>query len=359
MIKYLGSKRKLIPQLLDVFGTSAQTNKRRRVIFDVFSGTARVGHAAKKAGFHVISNDLSTYGKVLADTYVVANKQDWFAPVTDELQRLQSLAPKPGYLTQAYCHDSRFFHPDNGAKMDAIWEDILSKNHTPLMRSILLTSLIEAADRVDSTCGVQMAYLKKWAKRAMNPLELRVPDMLESPLQHCSLQGDAQETIQSVEADISYLDPPYNQHSYLGNYHIWETIATGDKPERYGVAQKRIDIKERKSIFNSKPRFKDAFAKVIQAAPGMQVIVSFNNEGYLSTEEMEALLKDKGHVTRHDIDYKRYVGAQIGIHNPDGEKVGAVSHLKNKEHIFVVDVKHPIRVPESPVSHRPGVSHAH
>jgi adenine-specific DNA-methyltransferase len=34
-------------------------------------------------------------------------------------------------------------------------------------------------------------------------------------------------------------------------------------------------------------------------------------------------------------DSKRYVGAQIGIHNPAGQKVGAVSHLRNTEYIFV------------------------
>ena len=32
------------------------------------------------------------------------------------------------------------------------------------MYPVLLTSLIEAADRVDSTTGVQMAYVKQWAR---------------------------------------------------------------------------------------------------------------------------------------------------------------------------------------------------
>ena len=34
-------------------------------------------------------------------------------------------------------------------------------------------------------------------------------------------------------------------------------------------------------------------------------------------------------------DYKRYVGAQIGIHDKAGNKVGKVSHLKNLEYLFV------------------------
>ncbi|MDQ1400402.1 MAG: adenine-specific DNA-methyltransferase, partial [Acidimicrobiaceae bacterium] len=33
-------------------------------------------------------------------------------------------------------------------------------------------------------------------------------------------------------------------------------------------------------------------------------------------------------------DSRRYVGAQIGIHNPRGEKVGAVSHTRNVEYVI-------------------------
>jgi hypothetical protein len=29
------------------------------------------------------------------------------------------------------------------------------------------------------------------------------------------------------------------------------------------------------------------------------------------------------------------VGAQIGIYNPQGEKVGRVSHLRNREYLFL------------------------
>jgi len=29
------------------------------------------------------------------------------------------------------------------------------------------------------------------------------------------------------------------------------------------------------------------------------------------------------------------VGAQIGIHNPQGERVGQVSHLRNREYVVI------------------------
>src|SRR5215510_15185303 len=50
----------------------------------------------------------------------------------------------------------------------------------------------------------------------------------------------------------------------------------------------------------------------------------------------EEILSKRGQVRVLERDYKRYVGAQIGIYNPDGEKVGKVSHLRNREYLFVV-----------------------
>jgi adenine-specific DNA-methyltransferase len=64
-------------------------------------------------------------------------------------------------------------------------------------------------------------------------------------------------------------------------------------------------------------------------------VVSFNNEGYFDRETMESLLRTRGEVVVIETDFKRYVGAQIGIYNPSGEKVGAVSHLRNKEYLYV------------------------
>lgn len=63
-------------------------------------------------------------------------------------------------------------------------------------------------------------------------------------------------------------------------------------------------------------------------------------KGYLAREEMESMLAalwdGQGKVTTIENEFKRYVGAQIGIYNPQGQKVGKVSHLNNKEYVYVV-----------------------
>jgi adenine-specific DNA-methyltransferase len=246
---------------------------------------------------------------------------------------------KPGYFTERFCEKARFFHPKNGSRVDAIREAIERKDLPSGLKSVLLVSLMEAADRVDSTTGLQMAYLKEWAPRAHNDLELRMPAVLKRARygkgRACHI--DAAVAAKRYKADIAYIDPPYNQHSYLGNYHIWESLILWDKPETYGLAQKRIDCRSRKSNFNSKTNFYDALCEVIASIQAKVLVVSFNNEGYISREKMEELLASRGAVRTFENDYKRYVGAQIGIYNPQGEKVGSVSHLRNKEYLYIVE----------------------
>lgn len=330
MIKYLGSKRALLPALVE----SVRSLPEVRTFFDVFSGTARVGHAMKQAGFQVRANDHNAYAYTLAQCYVAADRNALEGPATRLLAELSALPGTPGYVTRTFCEQARFFQPKNGARIDAIRDRIAALDLPPTLRAVALTSLMEAADRVDSTTGVQMAYLKQWAPRAHNDLELRLPKMLPGPGEATEL--DAVRAVEQHEADVVYLDPPYNQHKYLGNYHVWETLVRWDAPETYGVAQKRIDCKERRSAFNSKPRIHDAMRAVVEAARARWLLVSFNNEGYISREEMIEILERRGPVQVQEIAHDRYVGAKIGIYNPAGEKVGRVGRLKNVEYLFRV-----------------------
>ena len=136
-----------------------------------------------------------------------------------------------------------------------------------------------------------------------------------------------------------YLDPPYNQDSDLGNYHVWESLVRWDRPAVYGVACKRADVRDRKSAFNSRRRCAAAMREVLDTVAAPAVVLSFNDEGYLARPELEAMLGElwngRGRVVTLERDFKRYVGAQIGIHDLNGRKVGRVGRLRNKELIYV------------------------
>jgi len=338
VIKYIGSKRTLVPEILEaVRGAEGAAS-----VLDLFSGTSRVGHALKAAGYRVLANDHNAYAATLARCYVQADAEDVLDDARILVAELNALKGAPGWFTETYCVKSRFFQPKNGERVDAIREAIAAKSLDPELEAVVLVSLMEAADRVDSTTGLQMAYLKEWAPRAYNDLELRLPDVLPRAAHGKGAASclEAREAASELEADVAYVDPPYNQHSYLGNYHIWESLVLWDKPEVYGVACKRVDVKARRSDFNSRRKAAEALRSLLAAIRAPLLIVSFSNEGYLSRDEMEAMLSSlwggAATVTTIEKDFRRYVGAQIGIYNPQGRKVGTVSHLRNTEYLYVV-----------------------
>jgi adenine-specific DNA-methyltransferase len=334
LIKYIGSKRTLIP----VLGGIAQAVEAGTAV-DLFTGTTRVAQEFKRRGVTVTAADVATYSEILAQCYVVTDSTEVDKQgLADALAELSALPGKPGYFTQTFCEDAWYFQPKNGARVDAMRDHLEAEYKNSPLFPLLLTSLMLAADRVDSTTGVQMAYLKQWAPRAHNDIELRVPDLL--PGTGSALRGDALNLVKGLpRTDLAYLDPPYNQHRYFTNYHVWETLVRWDAPEHYGIACKRIDSRDEgtKSIFNKKREMPLALREVILGVDAEVVVVSYNDESWVTAEQMMQWLNDAGHedVRMLAYDSKRYVGAQIGIYNPSGHKVGKVSHLRNIEYVFV------------------------
>jgi adenine-specific DNA-methyltransferase len=333
VIKYLGSKRSLVPVLGDI---AERVGARTAV--DLFTGTTRVAQEFKRRGLAVTACDVATYSQVLSDCYIAtdADAVD-LQELDNELKRLAALPGEPGYFTRTFCEEARFFQPKNGARVDAIRNALEAQRDSPLF-PVLLTSLMLAADRVDSTTGLQMAYLKAWAPRAHQDLELRRPDLL--PGGGATVAGDVTETVDALPpVDLMYLDPPYNQHRYFTNYHIWETLVRWDEPESYGIARKRLDARDdaTRSVFNSKRSMPAALADLLRRAQAEVVVVSYNDESWVTADDITGMLHDAGHedVRMLAFDSKRYVGAQIGIFGPSGQKVGTVSRLRNTEYLFV------------------------
>jgi adenine-specific DNA-methyltransferase len=333
MIKYLGSKRRLVPVLSRICAASGA-----RTALDLFTGTTRVAQAFKAQGVTVTAVDTARYAHVFAQCYIEADAATVdLTALTAAVTHLNELPGQPGYMHDVFSQEARFFQPFNAARIDAV-RDAIERDHagSPLY-PLLLTSLIEAADRVDSTTGVQMAYVKQWAPRSSNPLALRVPDLLAGPGR--AVRGDALEVAGALgRFDLAYLDPPYNQHRYFTNYHVWETLVAWDAPEPYGVARKRLDSRDpsTRSAFNSKRTMPDALRQVVRDVDCELLVLSYNDEAWLDVGELEALCGDGGRaVATLAFDSARYVGARIGIFDPSGVKVGRISHLSNHELLVI------------------------
>ncbi len=332
MIKYIGSKRRLVPILGDLLERS-----RARTSLDLFTGTTRVAQEFKRRGVHVTAVDTARYSEIFGRCHIASDSETVDQrELSDALAYLASLPGRPGYFTETFCIRSRFFQPFNGARIDSIRDALADQFADSPLYPVLLTSLIYGADRVDSTTGVQMAYVKRWAPRSFNHLELRPPELL--PGTGTMIRTDALDAVSRLHGvNLAYVDPPYNQHRYFTNYHIWETLVAWDAPDCYGTACKRVDSRDEstKSVFNSARSMPDALRDLMASVEADVTVLSYNDESWISLDELVNIGASHGHVVVLGFDSKRYVGAMIGIHNPDGVKVGRVSHLRNMEYLVV------------------------
>jgi adenine-specific DNA-methyltransferase len=345
VIKYLGSKRRLVPVLTELFRRSGA-----RTALDLFTGTTRVAQAFKSTGAHVTAVDSARYSHVFARTWIETDADDVDLPeLTRTIAMLDALPGTPGYVTETFCVRSRFFQPHNGERIDAIRDAIANDFAGSPLEPLLLTSLLLAADRVDSTTGIQMAYVKQWAPRSFKPLRLDPPSLLSGAGR--AVRGDAVGiTAELGHVDLAYLDPPYNQHRYYTNYHVWETLVAWDRPDHYGVACKRADARDdtTKSVFNKRRAMPDALRRTIDDVAADMVIVSYNDESWVTLDELREMCARRGDVVALGFDSRRYVGALIGIHNPAGEKVGRVSHTRNREYLVIAGSRADVRRVVSP-----------
>jgi len=332
VIKYLGSKRTLVPLLGEIASASGAATA-----LDLFTGTTRVARKFKELGMTVTAVDTASYSEVFAKTWIELDANETNRnELTDSIAQLNGAEPVSGYFTKTFCEDARYFQPANGEKIDAIRNMIESEYRGSWLYEPLLTSLILAADRVDSTTGIQMAYLKQWSKRSYTALKLTDPGLL--PGRGFALRGDALEVAPGLPAvDLAYLDPPYNQHRYFANYHIWETLVRWDAPAVYGIANKRTDVREgdHRSRFNSKPDMPRAIRELIDGVNCQTLVLSYNNESWLTRDELIAMCEPRGHVEVIDVDFKRYIGSQIGVFNKAGERVGNPGAKRNTEHVLI------------------------
>ena len=114
MIKYLGSKRTLVP----VIGALAAALPARTAV-DLFAGTTRVGQELRRRGLRVVSNDVTAFSEAFGQAYIAAGAGVDRHRLRRLLAGLEALPPLDGYVTETFCRAARYFQPQNGMRIDA------------------------------------------------------------------------------------------------------------------------------------------------------------------------------------------------------------------------------------------------
>jgi adenine-specific DNA-methyltransferase len=220
---------------------------------------------------------------------------------------------KDGFVYRHYCAGSgsqrNYFSDENGQRCDAIRYQLEEWRAASLLSGdeyyLLLAALLEAVDRVANTASVYAAFLKHIKTTALKPLRLIPPPIIESNLAHEIYCSDANELTRRIECDVLYLDPPYNHRQYATNYHILETIAVGDSPELSGKTGLRPYTKQR-SRYCLKSEATAAFTELVKQVRARHIILSYNDEGLLSADDLQAIFRQRGTCEVRRLPYKRF-----------------------------------------------------
>jgi adenine-specific DNA-methyltransferase len=324
-IKYVGSKDKIIPYILRL-----AYKARPSVVFDGFSGTTRVSQAFAKFGYKVISNDLAIWSKIFAECYLLNKKpKEYYQEIVNYLNELPG---KYGWFSEHYGGDpnkkevKRPWQIHNTMKLDAIREEIDKISKDRIEKSVLLTSLILALDKVDNTVGHYASYLKEWSCRSYKTMRLEVPKFVISNQDHEVYSEDIFKLTPKIKADLTYYDPPYGSCNdkmppsrvrYQAYYHIWTTIIKNDKPKLFGVTNRRIDTSDKISYSPFEDFRKDennrfiaskAIENLIKETQSDYIVFSYSSGGRVSFDELVDIFSKNSKILEiQKIDYKKNV----------------------------------------------------
>lgn len=320
-MRYIGSKSLQINNINSVI--SSETKFVSSVV-DLFAGSGVVAKNFKTLGYRTVSNDFLFFSYVLQRGTIGLNRKPRFKKlgINDPIEYLNGLKFENSGLAESECFiynnyspingcKRMFFQPDNALKIDVIRLTIQKWYEQSLINEdeyyYLLAALINAVPYVANITGVYAAYLKYWDKRAYKQLVLEEPHIINNSKRNECFNCEYKKLL-SKKSDLLYADPPYNSREYLPNYHILETIARYDYPEISGVTGMR-KYDDQKSVFCKKSTVSDAFNILVRDCRSRYILISYNNEGLLSTSELSDICKQyavDNSFKLFEFDYRRY-----------------------------------------------------
>lgn len=314
-MRFIGNKESIADQI-DSFIESKATSNNRLTLFDAFCGTGAVSDKVKEKYDIVINDNLKwatvyTAGRLYAPSCHF--KKLGFNPfefLNQTSERLHGFIYKTYAPTESH---RMYFTPENAARIDYFRyqiEDWYRNDALSLPEYMfLLSCLIESVSKVSNTAGVYGAFLKQWDKRALNPIKFIQPAYNSSAFGDITIYNDKIENIISnVECDILYLDPPYTQNQYGTQYHLLETLILNDCPSVSKVTGSR-PVMPMRSDWSKEYKVHILFDKILVNTKARYVVLSYNNDGFMSKEYIEAAMKRYGKPETYcckKIKYKKY-----------------------------------------------------
>ncbi len=336
LITYIGNKRALLQQIggaVDV--VKRRLGKDRLRVFDAFSGSGVVSRYFKAHSELLVSNDLQGYAAVIGRCYLrnrsAVDSGELERVVADLNARVDSEPLPRGFIEELYSpadesritsEDRVFYTKANARRLDNYRR--LIDTVPPDMRDMLLGPLLSRASVHANTAGVFKGFYKDRETglgrfggsgsdalvRIMGEIRLDVPVLSNFECECVVLQEDANAAARRLKGlDLVYVDPPYNQHPYGSNYFMLDLLVRYERPERISRVS-GIPPDWQRSGYNVRAKSLPLLGDLLETVDAPFLLVSFNNEGFISTGEMRGMLEGMGRVDVVETRYNAFRGSR-------------------------------------------------
>lgn len=314
-MRFLGNKDSILTKIEQLLGEKGLLND-EYTFFDAFCGTGAVAEYFKNR-YRLIINDNLNWATIYTKGRICAPLCKFEKLGFDPFSYLNnSKSVKHGFIYNTYSvggSTRMYFTAENAERIDYFRAEIEEWKKGDLLSDAeycyLLACLIESVSHVSNTAGVYGAFLKKWDSRALKPIVFNKVDFVDTPCKSVDCYCNKIENIISkIDCDILYLDPPYTQNQYGTQYHLLETLILDDNPSVSAITGSRPTAPMR-SDWSKEFKANILFDKVLAETRAKYIILSYNNDGFMSKEFIESAMKRYGKPETFvckKISYKKY-----------------------------------------------------
>ena len=328
IITYIGNKRKILPFIersLNQIGIKDYT------FLDLFSGSGIVSRLAKVHGAKkIIANDLEYYSMVLNSVFL-RNEEGDKKEFEDLKQDILSRPLFEGWVCENYAPkddnniqrgERCFYTRENALIIDSYLEAL--RNVPCEVAYMIIAPLIYEASVHTNTSGVFKGFYKNKQgigqfggegknalQRICGKIDPQFPVFCPNETENVITSLDASDVAKIVNnVDITYIDPPYNQHPYGSNYFMLNAIAENKCPKEISKVS-GIPKDWNRSIYNKRVEGVMQLLKDIENVDSKYVLLSYSSEAYLPIKDMVAELAKIGLITNlQEIDYNVFRGSR-------------------------------------------------
>lgn len=292
-INFIGNKEKITKWITDYFPKDSES------VFDAFSGGSSISYQSKIKGLKVISNDILEINFLISKALIENN---YTKLSSDDVELIFNGKPIVGFMSVHY--SEVFFFPNECQELDLYRKNIekLDSEYKKALALVLIRrSMIRKMpysrfninwEKIVQLRDEEYSYEKYKRRRAYHNQSFKShfienlneynQAVFDNKKKNISLNDDIFNLLDTVKADLIYLDPPYTgtMNNYFGFYGMLDEyiLSTKLKPFENNFIDKKSSIELFDKLFSKLNNFKYWY-------------LSYNNNSYPTKEQLTELLE--------------------------------------------------------------------